>query len=122
MKTPTTMKHEKLTWMILAIAWEHFLIHMIGTNCSNLAINAKNQSITTQYDRTDGIFQPYQAREYLLLWISRSLAKHGKVVLYTCLDNALISIKLNMYPEKSLEFCESTDIPELEGILYIAYG
>lgn len=114
------MKNKMITWMILAIVWEKFLPHMIGTDCLNLEIDTEEQSLTSAYGDLQNTIQPYQAREHLLLWITRSLAKHGKVVLYTCGDNATISIEPKMYPAKGLAFCDFCEIPELMNILFIA--
>jgi len=108
-----------ITYAILAICWEKMLTHMVGIECLNLEVNPAEQSVTSNWEDIKGTLQPYQVREHLLQWITRSLYKYGNVVLYTCRDNAMISIE--DYDAKSVESLEEfTDIPELKGTLYIA--
>jgi len=119
------MKNKNLiAYAILAVCWEQLLEHARGNWTElnpNFWVSAKQHSICANPDEPDAEQQPlYIIRDILLQWILDSLDEDKIVILYTCRDNALISIDDPKEFPGDLDMFDDSEFPELKHILYIA--
>ena len=108
------MNHLQIQYHIQETCWKTFLGHG-QINLTQPMINHKEKSLSWADGKPVNLTE---AKDNLLRWINQSLKKHKKVILYTCPDNALISIEdPSKVTDKELSYCEE----QIPNIFYIAH-
>lgn len=115
---------DRITEIAIALLKEH--AEYPEDTIYHAAINKK--TIDYMGDFKSPLITESTAEILLRGWIAESLLHHGKVLIYTCKDNAEIAIEDIDEDNLSTDYMEGlfTDhdyfqYPELRGILYIGY-
>ena len=112
---------DKLVDEITAICFGQLLTHKDAVEPENpIYLNEKDRELN-YLGWPDGIpiITEGDAKEKIRQWVIESLNKHGRVTLYTCGDNALIS--LEAFPEGDLESLQNEPLENGTDKLYIAF-
>ena len=112
MQTPLNIQ------LINQVCWEHF--RDLRGDENQVFLSDLNKKTLTWLEG-----QPISILEALILlerWITESLQKHGKVILYTCRDNSEIAIEdPGEVDEEDLEYYEKYSDTLVDLPFYIGY-
>ena len=121
------MKNQSLiAHAILAECWEQLLKHARGNWMElnpNPWIDEGHRSITTIANMGPDYIEHTipQTKEILLKWINEYLTESKIVILYTCGDNACISLDNPKDFTEDFDILEAPAFSKLHHILYMAY-